>query len=165
MMLRYGFRGLRHAPIDDFFAQYPEFNYDEKVPLWVEFRLLCEHYGWSKESPRRIEARRRFKEAMISEFGKLYGTNNSSLSSWQKLCRVLEISPIPEDIKSCRKDVLSVHVNLVDLVDCHRTGERVRKFPNLRELREYTQLSEKYFPAIEAKAKGPLKYLLRHILG
>ncbi|KAF3063761.1 hypothetical protein GL218_02484 [Daldinia childiae] len=150
--------------MEEFFAQYPRFHYDKTVPVWDEFRLLCKHQKWDKKSYEMRQARRKFKDAMISEFGRIYGNDNTSLSSWQKLCRVLRIRPVPDDIDACRKKVSSVHVNLVDLVDCQRTGKRIRIFPSLEALQQYTKSREKFFPRDEAKAQGPLRYLLREIL-
>jgi hypothetical protein len=59
---------------------------------------------------------------------------------------------------------MSTHVNLVDLVDCAKTGKPIRKFASEQELSEYTRESEKFFPAGSAYAGGILKHLLRHIL-
>ncbi|KAI1475179.1 hypothetical protein F4774DRAFT_414072 [Daldinia eschscholtzii] len=151
-------------PIEEFFAQYPNFRHDETKPLWSQFRALCKRYKWGKDSLEINLARSNFRDAMISEFGRIYGEDGASLASWQKLCRVLRINPIPDKLKDCREKVLAVHVNLVDLVDCQRTGKRVHIFPNLEALRSYTQSTEKYFPLNEAKAQGPLRYLLREIL-
>ena len=59
--------------------------------------------------------------------------------------------------------VLSTHVNLVDLLDTHRTGQRVKIFDTEEELSEYTCETKKFFPLDSAKQGGVLKYLLRHI--
>ncbi|KAI1804819.1 hypothetical protein F4811DRAFT_518545 [Daldinia bambusicola] len=151
--------------MDQFFAQHSDFRHDETAPVWDEFGRLCEHYGWKDEDFEKRVAKRQFKDALIAEFERIYGSDSTSLSSWQKLCRILEIHPIPDKVKNCRKKVLAVHVNLVDLVDCQRAGKRVRIFANLEELQGYTRETEKYFPKNEAKSRGPLRHLLRNILG
>jgi hypothetical protein len=56
-------------------------------------------------------------------------------------------------------------VNLVDLVDRHRTGRQVKQFKTLQELQEYTIAEGKFFPKESAYAGGVLKLLLREILG
>ena len=55
-------------------------------------------------------------------------------------------------------------MNLEDLVDTTRTGERVKQFSSLEELKEYTIQHGKYFPRESAYAGGVLKFLLREIL-
>jgi hypothetical protein len=64
-----------------------------------------------------------------------------------------------------RKQIFEhTHVNLIDLVDCHRTGQYVDTFPNVVDLSEYTIDTGKYFPKEHAKAGGLLQHLLREIL-
>jgi len=57
--------------------------------------------------------------------------------------------------------VRKVHVNLVDLVDT--SGREAECFSSLRELRDYTTSTGKYFPKESAYAGGVLKFLLREI--
>ena len=54
-------------------------------------------------------------------------------------------------------------MNLVDLLDTHRTGQRVKTFNTEEELSNYTCETKKFFPLDSAKQGGVLKYLLRHI--
>ncbi|KAI0119683.1 hypothetical protein F4814DRAFT_412965 [Daldinia grandis] len=57
-----------------------------------------------------------------------------------------------------------MYVNLVNLAHCRKTGERIRIFSDLEDLREYTRASEsRIFSRFKAKAQGPLRYLLRKI--
>lgn len=53
-----------------------------------------------------------------------------------------------------------VWVNIVDLVDCRRTGQQVRRFKSRAELRSYTRKKSKMFPREEAKENGFLTALL-----
>jgi hypothetical protein len=53
-----------------------------------------------------------------------------------------------------------VWVNIVDLVDCRRTGEEARRFESRAELRAYTRRKSKMFPKEEAKRNGFLAALL-----
>lgn len=55
------------------------------------------------------------------------------------------------------------HVNIVDLLECARTGQRVRKFDTLEELRRYTKKGRR-FPKESAYTGGLLKELLREIV-
>ena len=60
--------------------------------------------------------------------------------------------------------VKSKHVNLVDLVDARNTNKKVKIFPSVHALRNYTLKNKKIFPKKSAKAGGLLKHLLREIL-
>lgn len=54
-------------------------------------------------------------------------------------------------------------MNIVDLVDTDNTGEEVKIFRSLDDLRDYTIDSGKYFPKENAYAGGVLRFLLREI--
>jgi len=108
-------------------------------------------------------ARQDFREALVLEFNHIYGTNANNLPSWQKLCQNLRIEPIPKTLGDCRKKVGSTYVNLVDLIDFHRTGIPVKVFKSAKELRRYTIKEEKLFPVAHAKAGGLLRGLLQII--
>ena len=54
------------------------------------------------------------------------------------------------------------HVNLVDLV--HGSKQEVCIFETVKELREYTIATEKFFPKKDARDGGVLCALRRHIL-
>jgi hypothetical protein len=172
--------------IDDFFEEYPDFDYNATAEIWMEFNRMCDDFDWDSDDYEMREARRKFKAAMVQEFNALYGTDMDDLSSWQKLCHVLNIQPVPDQLKECRQvrvyclsffhcqstwlslgfyqRVRQTHVNLVDLVDTPRTGAAVRVFPNLKELQNYTIQTEKYFPKEDAYAGGLLRFLLREIV-
>ncbi|KAF8848879.1 hypothetical protein BDZ45DRAFT_605233 [Acephala macrosclerotiorum] len=150
--------------IDAFFAQHEEFDYNPSAPVWAEFSRMCDEFGWYIEDYEMRNAKRNFKSAMVQQFNDLYGTDMNDLDSWHKLCRILNIEPIPEGLKECREQVRQTHVNLVDLVDMPRTGTAVRVFPNLKKLQDYTIENAKYFPKEDAYAGGLLRFLLREIL-
>lgn len=40
---------------------------------------------------------------MVLQFNDIYGTDEEDLRSWQGLCRVLNIEPVPEELQECRK--------------------------------------------------------------
>lgn len=69
----------------------------------LEFYRMCDFMRWDKESVEKSEARDRLKIAMTNQFNDIYGTNVHSLASWQKLCQVIEIDPIPENLEACRQ--------------------------------------------------------------
>lgn len=53
-----------------------------------------------------------------------------------------------------------VWVNVVDLIDCRRTGSAVRRHRTAKALRKYTLETKKIFPKAAAKQNGFLKALL-----
>jgi hypothetical protein len=126
---------------------------------------MCKQFHWKrdkdKDSSEREAAYQLLRDAMTKQFNEMYGTDADSLNAWQDLCRVLDISPIPENLQECRETVMNTHVNLVDLIE--RKSQHVTKFSSERELSEYTQEEKKYFPKENAYAGGLLKYLLRQI--
>jgi hypothetical protein len=89
--------------IDSFFAEHSDFDYDSSAPIWTEFNRMCDAFEWDSEDYEMREARRQFKSAMVQQFNDLYGTDEEDLNSWQNLCRILNIDPVPEGLKECRK--------------------------------------------------------------
>lgn len=92
-------RSLDH--IDQFFAEYPEFDYNSSNPIWTEFYRMSDSFDW--ESDDEEDAKREFKAAMVKQFNDIYGTDPDSLESWQKLCHVLNIEPVPRHLGQCRQ--------------------------------------------------------------
>ncbi|RDW63577.1 hypothetical protein BP6252_11122 [Coleophoma cylindrospora] len=150
--------------IGEFFAQHPSFRHDSSAPIWSEFYRMCDDFDWVRQDPEMLEAKREFKSAMVLQFNRIYGKSERDMRSWKKLFRALNITPVPIDLKACRKVISKTHVNLVDLVDAPRTGASVMIFPSLTELQDYTIESGKFFPKSHAYAGGLLRLLLREIL-
>jgi hypothetical protein len=94
-------RSLDH--IDRFFARYPTFEYDSAKPIWTEFYRMCEFFKWDQNDIEMKDAKQEFKTAMVKQFNDIYGTDPNNLKSWQKLCRVLNMEPVPTDLAACRE--------------------------------------------------------------
>lgn len=88
--------------MDDFFARY-HFPYDSSQPSMDEFYRMCDSFGWMRQDSERENARQGLKDAMVQQFNDLYGTDVNNISSWYKLCQVLQVSPIPEGLEACRE--------------------------------------------------------------
>ncbi|KAN0082973.1 hypothetical protein V8E55_008768 [Tylopilus felleus] len=172
------------SPLEAFFANYsPRFRYDATVSASREFCRLCKKFGWGKQDPPRKKAYQNFKDALVQQFNGFYGTDVNDLKSWQNLCYIVHIDPIPEDLHACREAsrpvllgpvslaqfslpdaVYHTFVNLVDLVDTKTSGVKVKVFDSEVELSRYTKSKRgKFFPRDNAYAGGLLRYLLRHI--
>ncbi|CAE6457930.1 unnamed protein product [Rhizoctonia solani] len=154
---------LPRAYLSAFFRKYPSFDYDSSEPVMSEFYRMCDSFGWERGDEDREEARDGLKDALVHEFNAIYGTDHESLAAWQSLCRVLNLTSIPEQLEACRRLVKSMHVNIVDLVDTPATQVPVTHFPSEEALSTYTIKNGKYFPKESAYAGGLLKYLLRNI--
>ncbi|KAH7170308.1 hypothetical protein EDB81DRAFT_160457 [Dactylonectria macrodidyma] len=147
-------------PMDEFFARYPNFQYKRDASFWAEFHRLSKQSKWKKDQRREHVAD--FKTAITHQFNNTFGTDETSLESWQKLCRILGVG-VPNTLKESRLRVQRTHVNLVDLVESPQTGKKAKLFPTVEALREYTLEERKVFPREEAHAGGLLKMLLRQI--
>ena len=64
---------------------------------------MCDFFKWETDDEERKIAHENFKNAMVHQFNSLYGTDVNDIESWQKLCLALNIVPLPEGIKQCRK--------------------------------------------------------------
>ncbi|CAL1699418.1 unnamed protein product [Somion occarium] len=155
---------LARYPLDKFFSQFPTFRYRPDAPVNDEFNRLRIHEGWKPRSRMSTAMYTKFREALVDEFNDRYGKDENRIESWQLLCTMLRIDPIPTTLWKCREVVRSTHVNLVDLLDVYRTGEDVEIFEDLEGLQDYTMETTKFFPLQTAKAGGVLKSLLRKIL-
>jgi hypothetical protein len=67
-----------------------------------EFERMCDFFGWKHSKCERENARGELKDAMTLQFNSIYGTDEDDLGSWQNLCRVLGIHPVPEGLHECR---------------------------------------------------------------
>lgn len=91
-----------NTPLDDFFAEFPEFDYNSRGSATHEFERMCDYFHWCKNDPAQKAAHRRFKDALVLQFNETYGTDVNSLRSWQALAEAIGIDPIPETLKECR---------------------------------------------------------------
>jgi len=153
------------GPLATFFATYDRFEYNPAGSATGEFDRLCNFHRWNTKSKKtqRRTAWELFHDALTMQFNDNYGTDIENLTSWQALCAKLGMSPVPEDLKACRKAVRRTHVNLVDLVDIFDTPEIAHIFPSVGALSKYTKESKKFFPRDNVHAGSLLKFLLRQI--
>jgi hypothetical protein len=93
----------RNTPLDQFFMSFPKFNYDPAAFPSDEMQRLRRHYGWGRNHPKGEDAWDRYQTALVQEFNSWYESNNSSLQSWQGLCTVLKVRPLPTSTGACRQ--------------------------------------------------------------
>ncbi|KAI0263439.1 hypothetical protein BC834DRAFT_827594 [Gloeopeniophorella convolvens] len=150
------------AALQQFFAQYPDFDYDPEESPPREFDRMCNAFEWrGLHRPEKNAAREAFHTAMKDDFKTLYGSDEKDIRNWKKLCHVLRIEPAPETLSACRKAVVKKYVNLVDLVQA--PTRPVHLFPTEKELSDYTKRTKKFFPREEARDGGVLRALRRQI--
>lgn len=89
--------------MDAFYSNYRDFTPDPTVSLLANFDALVLLRKWAPGSRTRTAARNNFRNAMIEQFNATYGTDAGDLASWQNLCRVVRIAPVPESITQCKK--------------------------------------------------------------
>jgi hypothetical protein len=85
------------------FTSYPGFEYDSTKAATDEFRRMCDFSGWGKHNRNRTEAREEFQYAIVKDFNNIYGTDEYDLGSWQSLCRVVGVVPIPGTLAECQQ--------------------------------------------------------------
>ncbi|KAH8087129.1 hypothetical protein BXZ70DRAFT_899690, partial [Cristinia sonorae] len=147
--------------VDRFFARHVGFDYDRTRPVMEEFNRMVRDQGWNKN-----QRRRQFdhlRNRMVDQFNEYYGNDIDDINAWRAMCTVLGISPVPDDLQSCRSIVKKQCANIWDYVEAKRLGIEVKRFPTLKNLARYTYKHNKVFPKEHAKAGGVLKYLLRTI--
>jgi hypothetical protein len=79
---------------------------------------MCGHLKWQHSSREKEEAREEFGIAMTQQFNTIYGTDEKNVYSWQELCRVLGVVPVPGDLADClRVSIVScLHIQLPQLI-------------------------------------------------
>lgn len=163
------------------------FQRDPTALLADEFRRLALARGWGKKSARYGTERVKFYgTAVVQDFARFWGDNDSRLQAWQELCHFLGVPDCPSSITQCKKVCLSytlrrssqvfmaptldqtlkhTHVNLIDLVDARRRNVKPRIFSSRNELATYIRETGKIFPKGRAKANPLLKQFLVVVFG
>ncbi|KAI0648426.1 hypothetical protein C8Q79DRAFT_906310 [Trametes meyenii] len=139
----------------------PLFQRNLTAPLETEFLRLATQRGWDPDSARyRNERFRFYGNAVLQDFTKHWGDNDSRLEAWQALCRHLGKNGVYTSITQCKKALKHVHVNLIDLVNSKNSACKLQIFKSASELAAYTRETTKIFPKGRAKANPLLKQFL-----
>ncbi|KIM27371.1 hypothetical protein M408DRAFT_169378 [Serendipita vermifera MAFF 305830] len=152
--------------MSSYWSKFPDFDHKEAAPVQTEFKRLARQQGWitiKRKKKEEIKSTIYFEEwgeCLESEFTKYYGDSKKP-EGWQALCREVRLKNVPQSITACKKALKTkVRVNIVDLVDCRRTGEPVKRYRSLEALREYIWETDNIFPKFAAKKDGFLAGLL-----
>ena len=80
-----------------------------------QFRRLARQI---REKEDKDNAREEFGRAMVLDFNETFGVDASSLEAWQRLCSMLGVEPVPDEITECRLvSVLIVGYRETDSID------------------------------------------------
>ncbi|CAE6473717.1 unnamed protein product [Rhizoctonia solani] len=155
--------------IKNFFAQYPEFDYDPTKHYIDEFYRMTKQFRWNSKGTLEQQAkfraaRENVDRASVHQFNEIYGTDVDDHAAWQKIFEILRMGKAPKRIGACKRRVREYHANLCDLVHNHARGKGTKRFRSAEELRDYTIRTGKFFPQKHADAGGLLRFLLRHLL-
>lgn len=93
----------RSNHIDEFFARWPNFDFDSSQPITTEFSRLAAALRWEKDKMR--DNRNALRGAVALQFEAYYGTDPSDIKAWKSMCLVIGIDPmdIPHNVEECRK--------------------------------------------------------------
>ncbi|KAJ7111730.1 hypothetical protein C8R44DRAFT_798536 [Mycena epipterygia] len=149
--------------LEEFFSSYPKFEYDPSGPASQQFQQLRNVYKKERTKIDPDELYQGYNRALGLAFSQYYGNDANDLGNWQKLCRTVEIFPVPDSVEECKFAIEDSHVNLIDLMDIQTTGEPVHRFRTERELATYTKKTGKIFPSSRAHKGDLLQALLRRI--
>lgn len=68
-------------------------------PIMLQFKKLARRVKLKDEEFK--EARENFRGAVVLDFNDTFGEDENDLGAWQRLCIMLEVSPVPDNIDSC----------------------------------------------------------------
>ncbi|KAI2709064.1 hypothetical protein CBS147332_6123 [Penicillium roqueforti] len=136
-------------------------HYDPDLSISDAFRLVGLRRGWKQGSK---TWKRNWNACMNSEYDRLIGCRVSSLATWQQLCAKVGIKDSFSSITQCKKALVRVHVNIVDVLDSWNSDVTPICFRNKDALAAYTQSSTKFFGREIAKQDKVLRVLLRKLL-
>jgi hypothetical protein len=90
--------------LTDFFCLYPKFEYDPSRPTSKQFRQLGKMYKEDRDGGK-IDPHKMYEgynRALGLAFAHYYGSDVDDLGTWQRLCRAVEISPVPDSLEECK---------------------------------------------------------------
>jgi len=59
--------------------------------------------NWEKRGPEDTEAFKAFSKAFTKQFNSHYGKDADSLQAWQRICRELNIFPVPDNLVKAKE--------------------------------------------------------------
>jgi len=88
--------------LEEFFANHPDFKYQPAHAATDEFYRMCRVLRVDGRSFDETRVLVEFRDALVQEFNRIYGTDEKDLGLWQRLCDTLRIY-VPDTLDACRK--------------------------------------------------------------
>ncbi|KAJ5511429.1 hypothetical protein N7453_003532 [Penicillium expansum] len=136
-------------------------SYDPELPISGAFGLTARKRGWKQDSK---TWKKNWNACMKAEYDRLIGYRVANLATWQELCAKVGMKNSFTSINQCKKALVRVHVNLVDLLDCWNSDNLPTRFKSKKALAIYTEANNKFFGRHIAKQDKVLRVLLRKLL-
>ncbi|RYP78461.1 hypothetical protein DL771_000646 [Monosporascus sp. 5C6A] len=159
--------GGARTPLDEFFLSFKGFQYDNSLHPSESWKRLKIFKGWMEKDPKGKEEDRKSRKGKKSDKKESREENDAR----SRYLRALEDDVRAwfgkaDDIESCHVKLRNTHVNIVDLLQWVRQGQKdkVKIFKSYENLRKYTVDSQKFFPQSGVKEEGETNILLRHLL-
>ncbi|PYH48003.1 uncharacterized protein BP01DRAFT_363190 [Aspergillus saccharolyticus JOP 1030-1] len=141
-------------PTSTFWQDFPDFELKPDAAMIDEFKRLAAQRGWKEGSK---TWRKRWSAFINLEYDCVIGESLTDLDSWRELCALLDLQgPFPS-ITKCRQALSTVHVNIVDVINCRRQGTKPKKFSSVSQLAKYTHKTGQFFKRNLAKQDQLLK--------
>jgi hypothetical protein len=85
-------------PIDNFFSQRPEFQYDPSQDTMAQFQKMKRNL-----QPQEVKAeKQRFYDSIAEAFNVTFGTDVANLEGWRRLCGLIGCLDIPDSVDACK---------------------------------------------------------------
>ncbi|KAL7808643.1 hypothetical protein V8C26DRAFT_412763 [Trichoderma gracile] len=164
------------TPLDTFFLSFSHQGFvhnPAKSPV-NSWKALCKFQSWHNkpnDHPPKQKAWKRYQNALVKEV-ELYFGDVDDITAWKTVCRAVGCEEPPDQISKCKAILKTTHVNLVDLITWAKqggeeSGNKVRVFKTVSQLRDYTRKTGKIMSRSQTKnSEGRnvvLKFLLRRI--
>jgi hypothetical protein len=85
-------------PIDNFFSQRPEFQYDPSQDTMSQFQKMKRNL-----QPQEVKAeKQRFHDSIAEAFNVTFGTDVANLEGWRRFCGLIGCLDIPDSVDACK---------------------------------------------------------------
>ncbi|KAJ3509035.1 hypothetical protein NMY22_g16427 [Coprinellus aureogranulatus] len=129
-----------------FFGQYSGFTYNPAKSATSEFRRLRNRLNLQGGGAEDRSFCQAFADTLGNQFNQKYGTEMSDISAWQRLCRRLGVSPIPERVDEAQQVSVLDQASGIETHSGRWRGWQLKTFPTKEALRKYTTKQKKSFP-------------------
>jgi hypothetical protein len=85
-------------PIDNFFSQRPEFQYDPSQDTMSQFQKMKRNL-----QPQEVKAeKQRFYDSIAEAFNVTFGKDVTDIEGWRRLCGLIGCLDVPDTVDACK---------------------------------------------------------------